>query len=87
MRYIRMSQITPGMKLGAEVFDSYGRVLLGGKAELTEEYISRLTYLGFDGLYISDELSADISVEPIISPYLRGKGIDCVRRHDRFERV
>ncbi|MCR4830547.1 MAG: response regulator [Pseudobutyrivibrio sp.] len=82
MRYIRMSQITPGMKLGTEIFDSYGRVLLGGKAELTEDYISRLKYLGFDGLYISDELSADISVEPIISPFLRGKGIDCVRRQD-----
>ncbi|MCR5581717.1 MAG: response regulator [Pseudobutyrivibrio sp.] len=82
MRYINMSKIEPGMKLGSEVFDSYGRVLLGGKAELTREYIDRLKYLGFDGLYISDELSKDISVEPIISPFLRGKGIDCVRRQD-----
>lgn len=82
MRYINMSNIEPGMKLGSEVFDSYGRVLLGGKAELTREYIDRLKSLGFDGLYISDELSQDISVEPIISPFLRGKGIDCVRRQD-----
>lgn len=82
MRYINMSQLEPGMKLGSEVFDSYGRVLLGGKAELTKEYIDRLTSLGFDGLYISDELSKDIEVEPIISPVLRGKGIDCVRRQD-----
>ena len=82
MRYIRMSQITPGMKLGSEVYDSFGRVLLGGKAELTQEYIDRLTSLGFDGLYISDELSADITVEPIISPFLRGRGIDCVRKQD-----
>ncbi len=82
MRYINMSNIVPGMKLGSEVYDSYGRVLLGGKAELTKEYIDRLIYLGFDGLYISDELSKDISVEPIITPFLRGKGIDCVRRQD-----
>ena len=82
MRYINMSKIKPGMKLGSEVFDSYGRVLLGAKAELTTEYIDRLKNMGFDGLYISDELSADITVEPIISPFLRGKGIDCVRRQD-----
>ena len=82
MRYINISKVEPGMKLGAEVFDSYGRILLGGKTELTAEYISRLKKLGFDGLYISDELSKDIVVEPIISPVLRGKGIDCVRNQD-----
>jgi len=77
-----MAQIEPGMKLGAAVYDSYGRVLLGSKAELTVEYIDRLKFLGFDGLYISDELSKDIQVEPIITPALRASGIDCVRRQD-----
>ena len=82
MRYIEMGKVVPGMKLGTEVFDSYGRVLLGAKAELSQEYIARLKTLEFDGLYILDELSADITVDPIISPFLRGKGIDCVRRQD-----
>ncbi len=82
MRYMNISQVEPGMKLGAELYDTYGRVLLGGKAELTKEYIEKLKFLGFDGLYISDELSKDIEVSPIISPTLRGQGIDCVRRQD-----
>ena len=82
MRYIDVKDLRPGMKLGADIFDSYGRVLLGGKAELTEEYIERLKNLGFDGLYIADELSADIEVEPIVSPVLRGQAIDCVRHQD-----
>ena len=82
MRYVNLANVTPGMKLGTEVYDSYGRVLLGGKAELTQDYIDKLIYLGFDGVYISDSLSKDISIEPIITPALRGQGIDCVRRQD-----
>lgn len=82
MRYVGLGAVKPGMKLGADIFDSYGRVLLGSRAELTQEYIDRLTKLGFDGIYISDELSQDIEIEPVISPQLRGRGIDCVRNQD-----
>lgn len=82
MRYVSLHELKPGMKLGADVYDVYGRVLLGTKAELSAEYIKRLSKLGIDGLYISDELSEDIVIEPIISPVLRGRGIDCVRRLD-----
>ena len=70
------------MKLGADIYDSYGRILLGAQASLSEEYLERLKKLGFDGVYIADELSEDIELEPMISPALRGHGIECVRNQD-----
>ena len=82
MRYIGIRDLKPGMKLGADVFDLYGRILLGARAELNADYIKRLKKLGIDGLYISDELSDDIEIEPIISPVLRGRGIECLRNQD-----
>ena len=82
MRYVLLKDVKPGMRLGSDIYDAYGRILLGVRAELTEEYLSKLLEMGFDGLYISDELSEDINLESVISPELRGKGIDCVRMQD-----
>lgn len=82
MRFVNLDDVEPGMKLGADIYDAYGRILLGSRAELTSDYLRRLKELGFDGLYISDELSKDIHIEPIISPHLKSKGIECVRNQD-----
>lgn len=49
---------------------------------LTTEYIEKLKEYGFDGMYINDELSDGIEIEPIISTALRSKGLSCVRRLD-----
>ena len=82
MRYIKLSNVEPGMVLGADIFDAHGRILLGRNAELGEEYINRLLDLGFDGVYVDDEMSAGIDVSPMISPELRNRGIECVRCQD-----
>ncbi len=82
MRYMMLRDVQPGMRLGADIFDSYGRILLGRNVELKQEYIDRLAESGFDGIYIADELSADIEMQPIITPQLRADGIDCVRNMD-----
>lgn len=82
MRYILLKDAKPGMRLGADIYDAYGRVLLGNRAELEQEYIDKLLSLGFDGLYITDELSDDIEIEAVITPALRAKGIECVRQQN-----
>lgn len=82
MRYVSTQKLEAGMRLGADIYDAYGRILLGSKAELNDEYIARLIQLGFDGVYIADDLSADIIIDPIISPTLRGRGVNCVRNQD-----
>lgn len=77
-----MDEAKPGMVLAYSLFDSLGRTLIGVGCELTSEYIEKLEEYGFCGMYICDELSEDIEVEPIISLELRTKGLKCVQNLD-----
>lgn len=70
------------MRLAYAISDAAGRVLIGSGSELTAEYIEKLKQFGFAGLYINDELSEGIEIEPVISPKLRTKGMSCVREMD-----
>ena len=79
MRYISLSNAEPGMRLAYDLYDSFGRTLVGSSCELTPYYIEKLNEYGFDGIYIEDELSQDIKVESVISPQLRTEGLICVR--------
>jgi HD-GYP domain-containing protein (c-di-GMP phosphodiesterase class II)/CheY-like chemotaxis protein len=67
------------MRLANDLYDSYGRTLIGANNELTETYIQKLRNYGFDGVYISDELSEGINVPAVISPQLRSQGMECIR--------
>lgn len=82
MRYVTLEDALPGMRLEYGLLDSVGRTLIGSGCEITSEYIERLKLYGFDGIYINDELSEGIEVEPVISVKLRTRGLDCVRRMD-----
>lgn len=82
MRYVSLEEARPGMELAYELYDSFGRTLIGTDCVLTEVYIEKLHDYGFDGIYIEDELSKDIVVESVISPQLRLEGQSCVRRCD-----
>ena len=59
MRYVSLKDAESGMNLAYDVYDSYGRTLVSNSAELTSAYISKLDQLGFDGVYIQDELSGN----------------------------
>ena len=82
MRYVSLKQARPGMRLGYDIYDSMGRTLAGANTLVTENYIQRLKELGFDGIYIRDELTEDIEIEPAISPQLRTAGVICVREQN-----
>ena len=79
MRYVSIKDAQPGMNLAYDVYDSYGRTLVSSNAELTLSYIIKLEQMGFDGVYIQDELSQGIEIEPVITPQLRAEGLACVR--------
>lgn len=79
MRYVSLKDARPGMVLAYDLYDSFGRTLVGGNCELTAYYIEKLNDFGFDGIYIDDELSKGIEIEPAISPKLRASGQACVR--------
>ena len=67
------------LRLAYGLFDSLGRTLISEGTLLTSSYIQRLNEYGFDGVYITDELSRDIHIEPAITPSLRTEGLMCVR--------
>lgn len=79
MRYIKIEDAKPGMRLAYNIYDTDGHTLICNGSVLSEFYIKRLNDYGFDGVYITDELSEDIRIEPVITPELRTEGLIRVR--------
>lgn len=79
MRYIKMKDARPGMSLAYNMYDADGHTLICSGSSLSQFHIKKLNEFGFDGLYINDELSEDIRIEPVISADLRTEGIANVR--------
>lgn len=82
MRYVLVKDLKPGMILAQELTDPNGRVLAEENSKLSEFAIKKLLKDGYDGLYIQDELSADIRIESAIRSNLWTTAMDCVRRRD-----
>ena len=64
MRYVPLKDAKVGMRLAQDMYDSLGRTLIGVNARVTEYYLEKLKTYGFDGIYIQDEFSKDIQLEP-----------------------
>ena len=79
MRYVLLKNAMPGMRLAYDLYDSFGRTLVGSSCGLTDYYIQKLKDYGFDGVYVEDELAEGIEVESVITPQLRSEGLVCVR--------
>lgn len=82
MRYIKIKDAQPGMRLAYNMYDADGHTLICSGSVLSEFYIKRLNEYGFDGVYVNDELSGDIIIEPVITPELRTEGLVNVRNCD-----
>lgn len=71
MRFISTDQITEGMILSKNLYDSSFKLLLRSGNKLTSRYIERIIDLGYQGIYISDTLSEDIEIPDVVSDELR----------------
>ena len=80
MRYISIEEAEPGMLLGKPVYDAFSRILVAKQRPLTAEYIQKLKIRGYLGFYIEDEFSEGIEVKEAISPELRNRGVDALRK-------
>lgn len=60
MRYIAINLVEDGMKVAKTIFNEQGVALVNANATLTSAIISKLEFLGYKGLLIDDEISADI---------------------------
>lgn len=82
MRYVLAKDIKPGMVLAQELTDPNGRVLAEENSKLSEFAVNRLIRDGYDGIYIQDDLSADIRIEGPIRANLRIMAMACVQKRD-----
>lgn len=73
MRFISTVHLRPGLKLAADLTYGKGRVLLRSGKILTASLIRKIGYLGYQGLYIEDELSEGLEISDVISSDLRMK--------------
>lgn len=73
MRYIPANCLRPGQVLAADlIMDGY-KVLLRRGIRLTDVLIRRIEQIGFQGVYVADDLSQDLEVFSVISDSLKHK--------------
>jgi len=73
MRYIATNNLREGHVLAMDLVFSRDTVLLRKGKTLTSSLIQKIALLGYQGLYIEDELSAGIEIDDVINPDLRIK--------------
>ena len=71
MRYIRIQNIKPGMKLARPLLDEQGNILLNHGATISPLTFNRIHTMEIQGLYIDDEISVGIEIEDLIDSVLK----------------
>ncbi len=71
MRYVPIKHLHTGHKLASDLVLSRNRVLLRKGRVLTDSLIKKIAHLGYQGLYIDDELSEGLYVNDIVSAELK----------------
>lgn len=79
MRFVSINGIREGMILAKDIVGKNGELLLKKGAILHSSYINRIKSLGYNGLYIVDELSSDIEIKTVIDENLRLKTVNTVK--------
>ncbi|MEX2460944.1 MAG: HD-GYP domain-containing protein [Paenibacillaceae bacterium] len=83
MRLIPTKQCQAGMRLGKEIFNEEGIILLGSNVSLTDHLINRLIQLGIDYLYIQDPNTDDIEIKSPLTEQTRFRAITEIRSNFR----
>lgn len=79
MRYISIENITDDMVLAQNIKDEFGRVLITKGAKLSKQKKKKLENFDIAGVYIDDEWSADIFIEPVVDETLAKKSIKALK--------
>jgi HD-GYP domain len=79
MRFIPIDFVQEGMILGKPLFGESGNFLLGRGTELVHAYINRIKELGYNGVYIDDEISKGIEIKNLISDHLKNQSVQTLK--------
>lgn len=73
MRFVPTSCLQEGMINGKTIYGKNGEIMLHEGIEIKQKYIDKIINLGYNGIYIIDDISKDIQVVNIISDTLKIK--------------
>jgi HD-GYP domain-containing protein (c-di-GMP phosphodiesterase class II) len=79
LRYISTIHLKEGMVLGKSLTGVDGALLLRQGQIIHNSYIKKIKALGFNGVYISDEISNDIYIDDVVSEDVRIKAVNAVK--------
>lgn len=79
MRFVPSACLREGMINGRDLYGKDGILMLKEGQEVTGVNINRISSLGYQGIYIVDEISKDIEIQSVIDDTLRQKTISAVK--------
>lgn len=79
MRFVPSSCLREGMMVGKDLFGKDGILMLKEGQVITDINISRIHSLGFQGIYVIDDISHDIHIQSIIDDTLRQRTISAIK--------
>jgi HD-GYP domain-containing protein (c-di-GMP phosphodiesterase class II) len=79
MRFVPVEGLAEGMVVGKNLYDKNHSLLLKKGFAIKGAYIDRIISLGYQGVYVDDELSEDIEVRDVIDDEIRMKMIQTVK--------
>lgn len=79
MRYLPIESIPVNSLLAMPVYSSGGNILLNANTALKRSYLHKLASLGFAGLYIYDDISADVVVKQLLTDELRAEMLNALK--------
>jgi HD-GYP domain len=79
MRFIPIDFVREGMILAKPLYSENGNFLLGQGTQIIDPYIKRIKELGYNGIYIDDELSKGIEIKNLISDNLKNKSVQTLK--------
>lgn len=79
MRFIPSSCLKSGMIIAKKLYGNNNELMLSKGQVLTDMEVNRIRLLEFQGIYITDNISADIEVKNVISSRLRNNIVKAVK--------
>lgn len=79
MRFVPVSCLREGMSVANNLYDRSSKLLLRKGRVLKPHYIQKIRLLGYQGVYIDDDLSQDIEITSFISDELRLQAVRTVK--------
>ena len=75
MRYMTLKNIQVGMQMAKPLIDENGNILLKAGNQVSSSVYNRIQQMQLQGLYVHDEVSAEIEVEDLIRHNLKSDAL------------